>query len=213
MASTLYQKIQSSTVVPMEYTSIRNIINQFAEVNDGYAVLYAMLELVHPALQTNAVMSPPKSQDCNDDIHLYAQKFDAWLRYESYANQPYSPREQVNKFINKLSHNFAPVISCVHRLLDAWNPFDITVPEVQKLTALPNTIECFMNKETGQSHAYIHKLHDRKQGNIGNWSQHHSDTPHSELTDKYCIFCGQYGHTTTSCAFMAKLIIASEFLT
>jgi len=57
--------------------SIRNIINWFAEVNDGYIMLYAMLELVHQALQTNAVMSPPKSQDYHDNIHLYAQKFNA----------------------------------------------------------------------------------------------------------------------------------------
>jgi hypothetical protein len=87
----------------MEYTSIQNIINRYAESNDGYQVLYAMLELVHPALQTDAVISAPKSGDCEEDIHLYAQKFDAWLRYENYTNRPYCPREQVNKFINELS--------------------------------------------------------------------------------------------------------------
>lgn len=77
MASTLYHMLQSSKVVPMECMSIRNIINWFAEVNDGYIMLYAMLELVHQAIQTNAVMSPPKSQDYHDNIHLYAQKFNA----------------------------------------------------------------------------------------------------------------------------------------
>jgi hypothetical protein len=51
MASSLYQKLQNVDVIPMEYTSIRNIVNWFAEHNDGYKVLYAMLELVHPALQ------------------------------------------------------------------------------------------------------------------------------------------------------------------
>lgn len=50
MASTLYQKLQNPDVVPLDHTSIRNIINRFAETNDGYQVLYAMLELVHPAL-------------------------------------------------------------------------------------------------------------------------------------------------------------------
>jgi hypothetical protein len=55
MASTLYQKLQNSNVLPMEYTSIRNIINQYAESN-GYQVLYAMLKLVHPALQTDATV-------------------------------------------------------------------------------------------------------------------------------------------------------------
>jgi hypothetical protein len=83
MASTLYQKLQNSDVIPMEYTSIHNIINQYAESNDGYQVLHAMLELVHPALQTDAVISAPRSADCDEDIHLYAQKFDAWLHYET----------------------------------------------------------------------------------------------------------------------------------
>jgi hypothetical protein len=113
MASTLYQKLQSSDVIPMEYTSIRNIINRCAESNDGYQVPYAMLELVHPALQTDAVISAPKSGEYDEDIHLYAQKFDAWLRYETYANRPYSPREQVNKFISELSPAFAPAVSRV----------------------------------------------------------------------------------------------------
>jgi hypothetical protein len=62
MASTLYQKLQSTDIIPMEYTSIRNIVNRFAEANNGYKVLYAMLELVHPALQTDVVMLPPKSK-------------------------------------------------------------------------------------------------------------------------------------------------------
>jgi len=99
MASSLYQKLQSTDVIPMDYTAIRNIINRFAEHNNGYEVLYAMLELVHSALQKDAVILPPKSHECDDDIHLYYQNFDAWLRYEMYANWPYSPREQVNHFI------------------------------------------------------------------------------------------------------------------
>jgi hypothetical protein len=93
MASTLYQKLQNIDVIPREYTSIRNIINRFAECNDTYAVLYTMLELVHPALQCDTVILPPKLHKCDDDIHLYYQKFDAWLHYETYANRPYSARE------------------------------------------------------------------------------------------------------------------------
>jgi len=162
MAGTLYQKLQSSDFIPLEYTAMRNIINRYAEKNDGYDVLYAMLELVHPALQKDAVMCPPKSSECGDDIRLYAQKFDAWLRYETYANRPYSAREQINKFVNELSPAFAPAISRVRRLLDAWNHYDLTVPEVLKITALPNTIERFMNEEAGTNNAYIRKIHDTR---------------------------------------------------
>jgi hypothetical protein len=209
MASTLYQKLQSTDVIPLEYTSIRNIINRYAESNDGYQVLYAMLELVHPALQTDAVISAPKSGECDEDIHLYAQKFDAWLRYENYANRPYSPREQVNKFITELSPVFAPAVSRVRQLLDAWNPFDLTVPEVLKITALPNTIERFMMEETGQTQCYIRKLQDKRtqRQRFGK-----TTTDNKELVDKFCHFCGMYGHVTTSCEFMAKLLIANESL-
>jgi hypothetical protein len=38
--------------------------------NDGYEVLYVMLELVHPALQKDAVILPPKSHKCDDDIPI-----------------------------------------------------------------------------------------------------------------------------------------------
>jgi len=137
---------------------IRNIINRFAEANDGYQVLYAMLELVHPAMQTDAVILPPKSNECGEDIHVYAQIFDSWLCYETYANRPYSPREQVNKFINELSPHFAPAISRVRRLLDAWSPFDVIAPEVLKITALPNTIERFMDEELGQGGSHVRKV-------------------------------------------------------
>jgi hypothetical protein len=75
----LYQKLQSIDAIPMEYTSICNIINRYAESNNGYEVLYAMLDLLHPAQQTDVVISGPKSEECEEDIHLHALKFDTWL--------------------------------------------------------------------------------------------------------------------------------------
>lgn len=68
-------------------------MNCFTEHNDEYAALFAMLELVHPALQQDAVILPPNPHECGDDIHTYYQKFDAWLHYEAYAKQPFSARE------------------------------------------------------------------------------------------------------------------------
>jgi hypothetical protein len=128
------------------------------------------------------------------------------LMHGCYANRLYSPREQVNKFINELSPVFSPAVSRVRRLLDAWNPFDLTVPEVLKVTALPNTIERFMTEETGQS--YIRKLQDKRTSRQRN-SKPNND---KELVDKYCSFCGMHGHITTNCEFMAKLLQASEML-
>jgi hypothetical protein len=148
MESALYQKSHNADVIPMDYTAIRNIINQLSKYNDSYEVLYEMLELVHPALQLDAVFLPPKSVDCEDDIHLYYQRFDAWLRYEAYANHPYSAREQVNHFIRELSPTFAPAVDRITRLLDGWNPFNNNIPEALKITALPNTIERYMMEES-----------------------------------------------------------------
>jgi len=197
MASTLYQKLQHTDVFALEYTAVRNIINCFAEHNDGYEVLYAMLELVHPKLQKDAVILPPKSHECGDDIHLYYQKFDAWLRYETYANRPYSAREQVNHFIRELSPTFAPVVDRIRRLLDAWNPEDTAVPPALKITSLPNTIERYMVEAAGPSTttAYIRKTQDHRQ------QKRHGSVPSpareaTKLLDKYCFFCGAIGHVT-----------------
>jgi hypothetical protein len=160
MSKTLYQKLQSPDVIPVEHTSIHNIINQFAEINDGYHVLYAMLELVHPALHEDAVLLPPKSADCQDDIHLYAHKFDSWLRYETYANHLYSTREQVNCFIRELSPTFAPAVSRIRRLLDTWQPYDTNTPNALQLKQLPNTIECYMMEETGNN-IWVRRIRDK----------------------------------------------------
>jgi hypothetical protein len=211
MANTIYQKLQNPDVIPMEYTSIRNIINQYAKSTDGYAVLYSMLELVHPALQTDAVILPPKSHECDEDIRLYAQKFDAWLRYETYANRPFSPREQVNHFIRELSSAFNPAVSRIRRLLDAWNPFDTTVPEVLKITSLPNTIERYMMEETGTSLPQIRRMRDGKFAKRLP-AKLQTDNPKQDIVDKYCNFCGQHGHISMNCEFMAKLLIANESL-
>jgi hypothetical protein len=211
MASTLYQKLQDTDVISMEYTAIRNIINRYAEQNDGYKVLYAMLELVHPALQKDAVILPPKSEECNEDIHLYAQKFDAWLWYETYANRPYSPREQINLFIRELSPTFAPAVSRIRRLLDGWQPYDKTVPELLKLTSLPTTIERFINEETNTSFSNptIRRAQDKRYQNNKKPGTQIDTRP---AVDKYCHYCGAHGHIGTNCDFMAKLLIAHESL-
>lgn len=202
MASTLYQKQQDTDVIPMEYTAIHNIINRYAKLNDGYKVLYAMLELVHPALHKDAVILPPKSEECHDDIHLYAQKFDAWLRYETYANCPYSPREQINLFIRELSPTFTPAVSRIRRLLDSWNPFDNTTPELLKLTSLPNTIERFLFKEMGTSNLCVWRMQDKRTTNRRGYGNTPSilppDITPQQIKDIYCQYCGAHGHPRTS---------------
>jgi len=205
MASTLYQKLQNPDVIPHEHTAIRHIINRYAEQNDGYKVLYAMLELIHPALHQDAVLLPPKSNECNEDIHLYAQKFDSWLKYEAYANRPYSARETVNLFLRELSPHFAPAVSRIRRLMDTWNQYDPHVPEPLRITSLPVTIERYMNEETNTP--YIRRMHHpaspHKGGRlVGPAEDKNRDARPSQ--DKTCRLCGGYGHDDEHCDFTAK---------
>jgi len=223
MLKALYQKLQSPDIIPMEHTSICNVINRFAEINDGYQVLYAMLELVHPALHEDAVLLPPKSADCQDDIHLYAHKFDSWLRYETYANCLYSTREQVNCFIRELSPTFAPAVSRIRCLLDTWQPYDTNTPNALQLKQLPNTIECYMMEETGNNiwvrcirdkhRNSPHENRDRRDGRDGKDKDKCKTSRDSRsLQDVYCSLCGGHGHPDTQCDFSAKLLKTQESL-
>jgi len=215
MASTLYQKLQNPEVIPHEHTAIRHIINRYAEQNDGYKVLYAMLELIHPVLHQDAVLLPPKSTECNEDIHLYAQKFDSWLKYEAYANRPYTARETVNLFLRELSSHFAPAISRIRRLMDTWNQYDANVPEPLRLSSLPVTIERYMNEETNTP--YVRRIHHpqspRKSGRSSGTPEDKGKDPRHDKTkdlrpskDHMCRLCGGYGHDDEHCDFTAKLL-------
>ena len=117
----------------------------------------------------------------------------------------------MNKFINELSPTFAPAISRVRRLLDTWNPYDNTTPEVLKITALPNTIERFMAEELGQQGSHIRKINTPNRNKMRPPPQQKSDVAveQADSMDVYCHFCGEYGHPPTKCHFMAKLMKAS----
>jgi hypothetical protein len=73
------------------------------------------------------------------------------LRYETYANHPYSPREQINLFIRELSPTFMLLSAVFAESWTAGTPLTTTLPELLKLTSLPNTIERFLLEETGTS--------------------------------------------------------------
>jgi hypothetical protein len=66
-----------------------------------------------------------------------------------------------------------------------------------------------MTEETGHNQVHIRKLQDKRVVKQRNSKQNNDK---AELVDKYCHFCGMHGHVTTSCEFMAKLLIANEML-
>lgn len=77
---------------------------------------------------------------------------------------------------------------------------------------MPNTIEHYMMEEQGQHMAYIWQMQD-KRNNRKTSGPELNKHPRKEMVDKFCNFCGTFGHTTTNCKFMAKLLIANESIT
>lgn len=99
----------------------------------------------------------------------------------------------------------------IRRLLDAWNPFNANVPEALRITTLPNTTERYMKEERGQSMSHIRRMQERKSTRKVPTSDFNKQY-RREVVDKYCNFCGAFGHITTNHEFMAKLLIANESL-
>lgn len=92
------------------------------------------------------------------------------------------------------------------QLLDAWNPFDNNVPEALRIITLPNTIECYMMEEKAHHMACIRPMQD-KHNNRKTPGLELNNQPRKEVVDKFCIFCGTFGHITTNCELMAQLLI------
>lgn len=71
-----------------------------------------------------------------------------------------------------------------------------------------------MMEDIGTSTACIRKMYDKtRQWKLSN-KQTGGDINRKDgdITDKFCYYCGQHGHMTVNCEFMAKLINATEHL-
>jgi hypothetical protein len=79
MAATLYEKLGHTDVIPDQYNQFRTIIDRYADTNDGFLVLYEMLEDEHPAMKQDPIQRPPTSSECQDDIQEYAAHFTSYL--------------------------------------------------------------------------------------------------------------------------------------
>ncbi len=79
MAATLLEKLTHSDVIPKEYTTINNIIENYISSNDGYQALYEILEPHHGLLQKRIKIIAPHSIDYNNDIHEYTAQFHSFL--------------------------------------------------------------------------------------------------------------------------------------
>jgi hypothetical protein len=148
MAATLYKKLSRTDVISTTYTKIRNIIDHYVDLNDGYLILREMLEDDHPGMQKDHIYRPPQSLDCDGDLQEYTNRFINWLTFERLNNRHYKDKEQVLHYLKGLHYEYEPAIHYVNTLLDTWAQPGIN-PKCN-ICSLPRTIDEFNNRSNGQ---------------------------------------------------------------
>ena len=213
MAGCLYQKLTHIDTIPLEFTAARNQVNRFAEENDGYA---AMLAILDPILHQEDILTAPKSNEWSD-IYEYALKVQSYFKCETLAGRLCTQREQCKIFLNGLAPQFKPAVRRARNLLDTGNKTDPHVPEALKIAILPATIERYLTEETGLPtvRAMMHTntreernghrpyKHDRGDRN---GSRNKEDRDRGPKSDKTCSICFHYGHPRSQCNAFAKFL-------
>jgi hypothetical protein len=115
-------------VIPDQYSRYRSIIDRYVDTNDGYLVLYEMLEDEHPAMQQDPIQRPPTSNECQDDIQEYSARFTSYLMSEHLNGRTYRTREQVVLFLKGLDTEFAPAVQYVETLRWTKPQMRVTIP-------------------------------------------------------------------------------------
>lgn len=230
MAGCLYQKLVSFETIPAEFTSARTVINTYAEANDGYKVLYTMIE---PLLETDDIPTPPNGDEW-PDISVYATKFQSWKNCEALKGRSFAPKELTKTFLSGLSPAYHPAIRRARALLDNRSPADPTVPDVLKIAKLPTTLKRWMKEETGQSvvrttysltappepdrEAIIRAAYGNKKPSSNeakdrqkfNQTQLHLRDTRKPYADKLCNICLRLGHPKSQCIQYARYLICRE---
>ena len=98
MTHALYEKLQSADCIPYTYSNLRSTLNRYSSNYDGYKALYAIMKDYVPRLNKDAEFPEPKREDF-DNIHEYADQFNAYLTFEELSEPPriYSKRDQIRK--------------------------------------------------------------------------------------------------------------------
>ena len=139
MTACLYQKLSSIHVIPLEFTSARNVVNQFAQDNDGYKVLYSLMA---PLIQRDDIETWPQMSECVDK-HAYALKVTSYINSEALKRCLYRQKEPVSHFLLGLETDpeYILAVKRARNLMDTGNSKDPSVPSALKLAVLPNTLE------------------------------------------------------------------------
>lgn len=216
MAFSLYQLLAQTTIIPSDFTDLRNIINRHASSQDGYRVLYDVMEHIHPHLDPDASYPLPQSVD-TADIHDYFQQIDSYFMHERFAGRQYKPREQLNMFLRGLDPSYAPAVRRSRHIMDTWGPNDTKVPDILELSTLPNTIEKYMEEDGGVP--VIRTMRNRNVGNRNSATRHprlntsNSDGKKPEsrnFFDVRCDLCNMFGHVKYDCDRMATYLTLKD---
>lgn len=110
MAATLYEKLSWTDVIPTTYNKVHNIISHYVDLNDGYLILWEMMEDEHPGMQKDPIYPPPNSTECDGDLQEYTNHFMNWLPFECLNHWHYKDEEQVLHYLKGLHYKLEPAI-------------------------------------------------------------------------------------------------------
>jgi len=205
MKAALYHFLAQRSIIPSDYSDLRNIVNRHVLNTDGYRVLYEIMERIHPALNPDAVFEPPQSKDYTN-IHEYFTYFESFIMHEKFSGRTYKPREQLNKFLAGLDSTYQPAIKRIRQQMDNWSSTDPVVPEVLEFSGLPNQIEQYLTAEgvTPTIHRLADRNNRRKYGDRGTQrGTGKQEADNLQYVDVKCDLCQCYDHPKHSCYRMA----------
>jgi hypothetical protein len=241
MAAALYEKLADTGCISEDYPAIRHIIDGYTEDNDGYQIMYEIMEEHHPALQSDPVYRAPTSLECDNKLQEYTARFQAYMTAETLNHRYYQPKEQVLHYLAGLDEDFSAAVQYVQTLLDSWGSATGLPPKCD-LRVLPKTIDDFMKKHATQISPVIRtaaavsattlqvqpvdaiaKMLEKHmdattnivrslQNNPTKSTAEKSPSDKRQSVDIFCDACGGHGHKAKNCDFAARLLKSLDYI-
>jgi len=239
MAAALYEKLADISCISEDYPALRHIIDGYTEDNDGYQIMYEIMEEHHPALQSDPVYRAPTSLECDNKLQDTA-RFQTYMTSETLNHRYYQPKEQILHYLAGLDDEFSAAVQYVQTLLDSWGSAHGLPPKCD-LRVLPKTIDDCMKKHGNQTTSIIRsavasapelqptpsvdeiskllaKHMDETTSIVRSLQNRNSKLPAKQSNEKrqsvdiFCDACGGHGHKAKNCDFTARLIKGLDFI-
>jgi hypothetical protein len=210
MATALYQLLNLSDTIPHEHTEVRNIIQRHAFNTDGYSALYEIMAQIHPLLNPDAKLQPPQSINCTD-IHEYYNQLDSYFLHSRLKHSlMFTPRQQVNQFLDGLDSSYTPAIRQIRQHMMMWRNEQHEPPEDLLITSLVSTVECIMQEEAGMPIIQTMTHHQNPQKPHRPRPPRTDSNNHCQYIDIQCTLCKTYGHKNINCDKMSQWLTLQE---